>query len=107
MTIYDVKFYGVYFSYKLEFSGVNIFTSKERVHVVPGFENELFEITVLKEFEGKEDVLKLEFANGEVAYETLNAPYLYKDMEDGIWKLSHDTSTPETFMKAYLMFNEN
>lgn len=102
MTIYDVKFYGVYFRYKLEFSGVNIYSKKELRHAVPGFENSFFEVTVLREYEGKKDVLKLVFEDGEVAYETLNYPYLYVDTEDNIWRKSNDISTPEAFMKAYL-----
>ena len=102
MNIYDVKFYGVYFHYKMEFSGVNIFAKKEDVRVVSSFENSFFQVSVLKEYEGQKDVLKLEFENGEAAYETLNAPYLYMDMEDKVWKNSNDTSTPEAFMKTYL-----
>ena len=102
MTIYDVKFYGVYFRYKLEFSGVNIFSKKEVVHAVPGFDNYFFEVTVLKEYQGKKDVLKLEFADGEIAYETLNYPYMYMDVEDNVWRISNDTSTVEAFMKTYL-----
>lgn len=101
LELYDLKFYGVYYHYKMEFSGVNIFSRKEAVQAVPGFENSFFEITVLKEFEGKKDVLKLEFQDGELAYETLNYPYLYMDMEDNIWRKSNDISTPEAFMKTY------
>lgn len=102
MSIYDVKFYGVYFRYKFEFSGVNIFARKEDVHCVPSFDNSFFEITVLEEYQGKNDVLKLVFQNGEEAYETLRFPYLYLDMEDNVWKESKDKSTPEAFMAAYL-----
>ena len=102
MNIYDVKFYGVYFRYKQEFSGVSIYTRKELVHLVPGFENSFFEIRVLKEYEGQKDVLKLEFENGEIAFETLNYPFVFMDLEDSIWRKSNDASTPEAFMKAYL-----
>jgi len=101
VNIYDVKLYGVYFQYKLEFSGVNMYARKEDVHSVPGFDNSFFEVTVLKEYEGKKDVLKLEFENGEVAYETLNYPFLYMDMDDNVWRKSSDTSTPDAFMKTY------
>lgn len=101
MNIYDVKFYGVYFQHKFEFSGVNIFARKEDVHTTPGFDNSLFRISVLKEYKGRQDVLEIVFENGEVAYETLKYPFLFWDMEDAIWKESKDKSTPEAFMKTY------
>ncbi|MBQ8043815.1 MAG: hypothetical protein IJ272_06685 [Clostridia bacterium] len=107
MSIYDVKFYGVYFRYKLEFSGVRIFARKEDVHITPGFDNSFFEVTVVKEYQGKNDVLKLAFENGEEAYETLKFPYLFWDVEDNVWRESKDTTTPEEFMKAYLNRNKN
>lgn len=100
--LYDLKFFGVYYQYKMEFSGVCISHKKEEVHAIPGFENSFFEVTVLKKYKGKKDVLKLEFKNGDVAYETLYYPYLYVDAEDNIWRKSNDISTPEVFMKAYL-----
>ena len=105
VSIYEVRYYGVFFRYKLEFSGVNIYTRKEELHRVPGFENSFFEITVLEEYEGKKDVLKLEFEDGELAYETLNYPFLYLDIKDNVWKKSNDRSTPEAFMKAYINSN--
>lgn len=101
MSIYDVKFYGVYFRHKLEFSGVNIFARKEDVHATPGFDNFFFKISVLKEYKGKQDVLKLVFENGDESYETLKYPFLFWDIEDNIWRESKDTSTSEAFMKAY------
>ena len=101
LDLYELKFYGVYYHYKMEFSGVNIVSKKEEVHAIPGFENSFFEVKVLKEYEGKKDVLKLEFSDGEIAYETLNYPYLYKDVANNVWRKSKDTSTPEAFMKAY------
>ena len=104
MTIYDVKFYGVYFSYKFEFTGVNIFARKEDVHCIPSFDNSFFEVTVLKEYKGQSNVLKLAFQDGEQAYETLNAPFLYLDMYKDVWRESRDTSTPEAFMKVYLEY---
>ena len=60
------------------------------------------QVTVLKEHEGQKDVLKIVFEDGEVAYETLNYPYLFWDVEDNIWRKSKDTSTPEAFMKTYI-----
>lgn len=99
MSIYDVKFYGVYFHYKLEFSDVAIYQTKKQVHAVPGFENLFFEVTVLKEYKGQKDVLKLEFEDGTCEYETLEYPFKY--LEDGVWKNSHNTATPEKFMKLY------
>lgn len=101
MSIYDVKFYGVYFRYKFDFSGVSMFVRKEDMHCIPGFNNSFFEITLLKEYRGKQDVLKLVFENGEEAYETLKFPYLFWDMEDNVWKESKNKSTPEEFMKTY------
>lgn len=102
INIYDEKFHGVFFRYKLELSGINIFVRKQDVKGMPGFENSFFDIILLEEFEGKNNVLKLEFEEGEIAYETLYYPYLYWDMNDELWKKSNDTSTPEEFMKTYL-----
>ena len=107
MTIYDVKFYGVWFHYKMEFSDVIICSRREDVHAVPGFDNEFFEVTVLKEYDGKQDVLKIEFKNGETTYKTLNYPYLYLNLEDKVWRKSCDTSTQQAFMKAYFSFRSN
>ncbi len=100
MTMYDVKFYGVHFYYESEFSDVSIYATKEEAHPVPGFSNRLFEVVVLKEHEGQQDVLKLEFEDGTCEYKTLYAPYLYFD--DGKWRKAPNASTPEEFMKAYL-----
>lgn len=104
IDIYDEKFYGVYFQYKLELSGINIFIRKEDVMGMPGFDNSFFEAVLLKEYEGKKNVIKLEFKDGEIAYETLFYPYLYWDMDDKKWKKSNNIDTPEEFMKAYLMW---
>lgn len=101
LGLYDLKFYGVYYRYKMEFSGVSIFSKKEEVHAIPGFENSFFEISVLKEYKGKKDVLKLDFDDGEIAYETLYYPYLYMDMKNRVWRKSMDVSTREAFMKEY------
>ena len=105
MTNYDVRFYGVYFHYKSEFSGVNMYQTKEQRHAVPGFENLFFEATALKEFGGRKDVLKLEFEDGTCEYETLNSPFEY--LEDGIWKKSHNTDAPEAFIKLCISMRLN
>lgn len=99
MTIYDVKFYGVYFYYKAEFSSVTMYQTKEQVHTIPGFENLFFDVIVLKEFEGKNNVLKLEFEDGTYKHETLEYPFEY--LEDGKWKKSHNTVVSDAFMKLY------
>ena len=104
MSIYDVKFYGVYFRYKFDFSGVNIFARKEDMYCIPSFENSFFEVTVLKEYKGQQDVLKLVFEDGEETYETLYYPFVFWDTEDNLWKESKNKSTPDAFLKAYLEF---
>ena len=99
MCIYDVRFYGVYFHSESGLSGINLHTTKKEVHKVPRFENLLFEIALLREYEGKKDVLKIEFEDGTSRYETLNAPY--RILKNGVWETSCDTSIPEEFGKQY------
>lgn len=72
------------------------------MHCIPSFDNSFFEITVLKEYKGQQDVLKLVFQDGEEAYETLHYPFLFWDIEDNVWRESKDKSTPDAFLKAYL-----
>ena len=104
MTIYDVKFYGVYYRYKLETSGVNIYAKKEEALAVPGFENLFFEVSALKEYLGKENVLKIEFEDGTCEYETMFYPFLYLD--DGVWRNSGNTSTKDAFLTQYFKYVE-
>ena len=104
--LYTVRYYGVHIQYKNEFSDTQIYETKELRHAVPGFENSFFEITVLKEYEGKKEVLKLEFEDGEVAYETLRSPYYYWNPQFSKWVKAYDNSTSEAFKKVYLNRNK-
>lgn len=103
--LYTVRYYGVQIQYKNEFSDTQIYETKELRHAVPGFENSFFEITVLKEYEGKKEVLKLEFEDGEVAYETLRSPYYYWNPQFSKWVKAYANSTAEAFKKVYLNRN--
>lgn len=84
----------------MDHSGVIVYEKKEGCHAVPGFENLFFEVTLLKEYMGRENVLKIVFNDGDEEYETLNHPYMF--LSHGTWLKSHKPLTPHAFTKLLI-----
>lgn len=102
-TIYDVQYIGVYYSYKMEFSGIDLFKTREDVKVNLSFENTFFKVKAIKEFEGKKDILKIEFDDGTIEYETLYEPGMFYDNDKCSWEETEYRKIPEKFLE---LFNE-
>lgn len=100
MSIYDVKFYGAYVLNRRGICDVKVAKSSD-LRIRPG--SVTFELTVLKEFAGKKNVLRLQFKEGDVEYETLYDPgYFY---EDGVWKETNCRQVQNAFLKTYGTLN--
>lgn len=99
MTIYDVKFYGVYypksrFQYEIKMSeNLKDVLRKEST------QGQLFEVKVLNSFKGKKDILMLQFEDGTSEFETLYGRGYY--YEDGVWKETNYRKAQEAFWMAY------
>lgn len=96
-SAYNIKCYGVYFYYKDEFAGANISLKKEYIGKLPGFDNMLFETTLLTKYEEKSNVLKVLFSNKEEQYLTVEFPYLIFDKNKKVWKKANNKAIPEAF----------
>ena len=101
MTIYDLKLYGVR---SLRLAGGDEVTLSQEVLTTYGKTSRefmfVFEVTVLKQYGSKQDVLQLQFADGHTEYVTLYEPSMYLD-EDGEWKLAKDRKVAEKFLAKY------
>ena len=96
--IYEVRYFGVYFIYRY-FSGIDLYRSKEERIIKQEYSSTLFEVRLLKEYKGKEDVLEIKFEDGTSEYETLYEPALY--YEDGMWKKASYREIEKEFLKLF------
>lgn len=94
--IYSRTFYGYYYHNKIEFSGVELFAKKEDINHTP-FEELQMEVRLLKNFEGRENVIEIKFPNEEIEHETLFEPSMY--YEDETWHKTSYRNTALAFIK--------
>ena len=97
--IYGRRYIGVYYQYKMKFSGVALFKTKSDVKVNVSFENLFFEVSLLREFEGKKDILLLEFEDGTTEYEKLFEPGMYYDKDKNTWEETAYREVPKKFLE--------
>ncbi len=97
MTIYDVKFYGLYETDGNDVLKVEMAKNEQTVLRKTG--EKIFSATVLKSFEGKEDVLMLTYRDGNCEYETLYEPTFY--YENGEWQETQYREAQKAFLNAF------
>ena len=98
MTIYDLKLYGVHFPRLV--GGTKAILSHNQIEAYGKAPHEYrFEVTVLKEYGTKQDVLWLQFVDGHSEYITLYEPFMY--LEDGEWKPAQHRNVAEAFLAKY------
>ena len=106
MNIYDLKLYGVR---SLLLAGGDEVTLSQEVPLTYGKATRgfmfMFEVTVLKQYGSKQDVLQLQFVDGHTEYVTLHEPSMYLE-EDGEWKLAKDRKVAEKFLAKYNELND-
>lgn len=100
MTMYDVKFYGVNWYYRI--GGDMLIMSPSVAIYNRSPVNARFEVTLLKQFGSKKDVLEIQYVMGEKEYVTLYEPTMYLD--NGEWKETDDRRVPQKFLETYKTF---
>ncbi len=98
MTIYDLKLYGVYFPQLVGGGHVRLSTERIEVRASRGYVYK-FEVTALKQYGTKQDVLELQFDDGHTEYITLYEPSMY--LNEGEWKLAKDRIVAASFLSKY------
>lgn len=105
MTIYDLKLYGVY-SPRLagEYKVTLVKNREEAYEKFPRDGTCVFEVTALKQYGSKQDVLQLQFVDGSTEYVTLYEPAMYLDK--GEWKPAKERNVAERFLSKYQELQE-
>lgn len=105
MSIYDVRLYGACCPSRWGRSYVFISNNIRQVLSKGALNEAIFEVTVLKSFEGKTDVLQLTYEDNSKAYETLYGEgYTYID---GEWKKGIIFPAANAFLDAYNKLAKN
>ena len=100
MTIYDLKLYGACLPRLAGEYKVALVENMEVLYgKVPRDGQFVFEVTVLKEYGSKQDVLQLQFKDGHKEYMTLYEPAMY--LESGEWRQAKSRNVAESFLEKY------
>ena len=98
MTIYDLKLYGVCFPRLIGDYRISLSQDMEKVYAKAPKEYR-FEVTALKQYGSKQDVLQLQFVDGHTEYITLYEPTMY--MDEGEWRATKSKNVAEKFLSVY------
>ena len=98
MTIYDVKFYGVCYPKLIGDFRLMLYQSMEGDYQKAP-QHFRFEVTLLKSFYGKKDVLQLQWVGRNVEYLTLQEPSMC--FEDGMWHPCESSKVTKAFLEEY------
>ena len=106
MSIYDVKFYGVISKYAEEPEDTQIALNKEELDLKSNFKNILFEVTVLKEFKGKQYVVELKSEDDYYEYVCLFGPreYYFVSLDKWYPVMEDSNQICEKIMECYIKY---
>ena len=110
MSIYDVRFYGYRTMNKCGNATIVMNPDDSYTKKMPRkvtFDNswqEKFSTIILEEYDGKKDVLKVEYATGREEYFTLHMPWCTKNEKENVWEDIQENQFAVKFADTYANF---